>query len=162
MNSTLAKLAFNLFPPYWGTGITISEISSDFMSVRVNMALRRYNRNLKGSHFGGNLFSMTDPFYMVMLVKVLGSDYIVWDQQSTIAFRKPGTGTVSAHFLLTAARIETIKTQTADGSTYTPVFDIDIVNESEEVVAQVQKQLYIRNRRASDLNQAQARNTLAA
>ena len=43
------------------------------------MKLSLRNQNYVGSHFGGGLFSMTDPFYMLMLMNVLGSEYLVWD-----------------------------------------------------------------------------------
>jgi hypothetical protein len=39
--------------------------------------------------YGGSLYSMTDPFYMPMLISNLGSDYVVWDKAAHIRFRKP-------------------------------------------------------------------------
>ena len=32
--------------------------------MTVKLTLRWYNRNYVGTHFSGNLFTMTDPFYM--------------------------------------------------------------------------------------------------
>ncbi|EXE18898.1 translation elongation factor P domain protein [Acinetobacter baumannii 1440750] len=46
--------------------------------VRVKMPLTWKNQNLVGTHFGGSLYSMVDPFYMLILMHHLGSKYIVW------------------------------------------------------------------------------------
>lgn len=51
-----------------------------------------------GTHFGGSLYAMCDPFYMWILMENLGKDFIVWDKAATIRFKKPGTGTVNAEF----------------------------------------------------------------
>jgi len=70
------------------------------MQIRVEMKIRSYNRNAIGSHFGGSLYAMTDPFYVIMLIKALGRGYIVWDKAASIEFVKPGYGTVTADFSL--------------------------------------------------------------
>jgi hypothetical protein len=95
--STLLKW-MSYWPPFFGAGIRIREISDDFTYVRVEMKLRFWNRNYVGTHFGGSLYSMVDPFYMLMLIENLGRDYIVWDKSASIRFLKPGRGRVSAEF----------------------------------------------------------------
>ena len=110
------------------------------------MKLRWYNRNYVGTHFGGSLAAMTDPFYMLMLIHILGSEYIVWDKTSTIDFIAPGRGTVTARFSLKDEQITEIKENTATGDAYLPEFSVDIVNESGEVIATVKKTLYVRNK----------------
>jgi hypothetical protein len=110
------------------------------------MPLRWYNRNYVGTHFGGSLYSMADPFYMVMLIHVLGPDYIIWDQAAAIEFFKPGTGTMRATFCLTKADLEAIYAHTAGGRKYLPEFSVDIVDTKGEPVARVKKTLYIRRK----------------
>ncbi|RMD74179.1 MAG: DUF4442 domain-containing protein, partial [Bacteroidetes bacterium] len=95
------KWGLNLYPPFLGAGIRVRTISADYRRAVVEMPLRWYNRNYVGTHFGGSLYSMTDPLYMLMLMNVLGPDYIVWDQAATIVFRRPGRSTVRAEFELT-------------------------------------------------------------
>ena len=112
------------------------------------MKLRWYNRNYVGTHFGGSLAAMTDPFYMLMLIHILGSEYIVWDKTSTIDFIAPGRGTVTARFRLKDDQIAAIKNETADGKAYFPALSVDIVNESGEVVACVNKKLYVRKKQS--------------
>ena len=99
-----------------------------------------------GTHFGGSLAAMTDPFYMLMLIHILGNEYTVWDKSSTIDFIAPGRGTVIARFRLNDDQIAEIKNETADGKAYFPALSVNIVNESGDVVARVNKKLYVRKK----------------
>ena len=149
MRPSLFKLLINFYPPYLGAGIKVRSISPDYKELQVQMKLRFYNRNYVGTHFGGSLYAMIDPFYMLMLMQVLGPAYIVWDKAATIAFQKPGRGTVSAHFKLADQMIADIRDRTADGNKFEPQFTIDILDEDQELVAQGLKTLYIRRKDGS-------------
>ena len=138
--------AMNFYPPYFGAGVRIAEADDDFRYIRVEMPLRFYNRNYVGTHFGGSLYSMCDPFYMLMLLKNLGGDYVVWDRAASIEFKKPGTGTVSAEFELTEERIDTIRQQAEQNRKVEPTFHVDILDEEGDVVATVEKVLYVRRK----------------
>src|SRR6218665_3322789 len=61
----------NLYPPFLGAGVRVQRISEDFLEVDVAMRLRWFNRNYVGVHFGGSLYAMTDPFFMLMLMQCL-------------------------------------------------------------------------------------------
>ncbi len=139
----------NLYPPYLGAGVHIAHMSDDFRYIRVEMPLRFYNRNYVGTHFGGSLYSMCDPFFMLMLLKNLGSEYIVWDKSASIDFKKPGTGTVSAEFTLPQQRIDQIRREADNNYKTEPTFTVDIVDETGDVVARVDKVLYVRRKDAS-------------
>mgnify|MGYP002780030216 FL=1 len=141
------RRVFNFWPPYVFSGIRIREIGEDWRSAHVEMRLHWWNRNYVGTHFGGSLFSMTDPFWMLLVMNALGGrDYIVWDRAGEIRFRKPGRGTVHARFTLDEARLEEIRAATADGDKYQPWFETDVVDDDGEVVAQVRKQLHVRRK----------------
>ena len=146
MRLRILKFGINLYPPFLGAGIKVKYIAPDYKEIVVAMKLRWYNRNYVGTHFGGSLAAMTDPFYMLMLIHVLGTEYIVWDKTSTIDFIAPGRGTVTARFILKDDQIAEIKRKTADGAPYYPELSVDIVNELGEVVATVAKKLYVRNK----------------
>jgi hypothetical protein len=146
MNLRIFKLGMSLWPPFLGAGIRVKHIAADYKEVVVSMKLRWYNRNYVGTHFGGSLAAMTDPFYMLMLIHILGSEYTVWDKTSTIDFIAPGRGTVTAHFRLNDDQIAEIKSKTANGDPYYPEFTVDIVNELGEVIATVEKKLYVRTK----------------
>ena len=143
----LLKLALNIYPPYLGTGIKIKHIRHDWRYIHVYMKLRWYNRNVMKAHFGGSLYSMVDPHLMLMLINILGPDYIVWDQSANIEFIKPGRGTVHSVFEITDEELETIRERTEQGEKYLPEFTIEILDEDNELVAKIEKVLYVRKRK---------------
>ena len=144
MKPNILKFGMNIWPPFLGAGIRVKHIASDYREIIVSMKLRWYNRNYVGTHFGGSLAAMTDPFYMLMLIHILGKNYTVWDKTSTIDYLAPGRGTVTACFTLQDDEIAEIKNKTANGNPYFPEFSVDIVSESGEVIARVDKTIYIR------------------
>lgn len=146
MKSKTLKMLVNLYPPYWGTGIRLSYISEDYRKATVTMKLRFYNRNYVNTHFGGSLYAMADPFYMLMLINILGRDYIVWDQAANIEFVSPAKGTVFAHFMVTDEILAQIEKKTAAGEKYLPQFEINITDTDGNVVARVKKTIYIRQK----------------
>jgi acyl-coenzyme A thioesterase PaaI-like protein len=144
MNARLLRRGMRWWPPFLGAGIRVRSLSDDFREARVELRLGWFNRNYVGTHYGGSLYSMTDPFYMIMLLHNLGPDYLVWDKSGSIEYLAPGRGTVSARFALTEARLAQIRAQAAGGEKVLPEFEIDVVDEAGTVVAKVRKTLYVR------------------
>jgi len=136
----------NFYPPYWATGIMVKKVSPDYREIVVHMKMRWYNRNFVNTHFGGSLYSMADPFYMLMLIQILGKKYIVWDKDAHIDFIKPGRGTVTARFAINEKEVEKIIANTIAGEKYFPEFAVDIKDEAGEKVARVIKTLYVRKK----------------
>src|SRR6478672_11627229 len=98
LKTKLFRRWWNIFPAYRGTGAWIQSISADWKEVRVRLPLSWRTRNYVGTIFGGSIYACTDPIYMIMLMKTLGPDYIVWDKGATVRFKKPGRGTLYARF----------------------------------------------------------------
>lgn len=146
-NPKILRLALNLYPPYLGTGISVRRIASDWRDIEVRLKLRWYNRNYVGTHFGGSLAAMTDPFYMLMLMNVLGPAYMVWDKVSRIEFVQPGRGVVGAHFSLSDAEIDQIRRETEAGAKCLKEFEVPITDSSGELIARVDKTIYIRRKK---------------
>lgn len=121
-------------------------MSANYKEIIVHMKMRWYNRNYVNTHFGGSLYAMTDPFFMVMLIQVLGKQYIVWDKAVHIDFIKPGQGKVTARFIIKEEQIDNILEKTADRQKYLPEFSVDIKDEAGDTVARVTKTLYIRKK----------------
>ena len=144
----LMRRLFTLWPVFRGAGIHVREIAPDFSHATVELRMRLLNRNYVGTHFGGSLFSMTDPFFMVLMMKRLGRDYTVWDKQGTVRFLKPARGTVTARFEMPDALVAEAREKTANGERHEPVFRVEIVDEAGVVVADVEKTLYIRRKKA--------------
>ncbi len=135
----------NMWPPFAAVGIHV-RWGPEMKSVVVTMKLRPWNRNFVGTHYGGSLYSMTDPFYMLMLIKNLGTEYVVWDKAATIRFRKPGKGRVRAEFRLTDAQLDEIRKVLETQPKYEPTFTVEVKDESGDVVTEVQKTLHIRKK----------------
>ena len=137
---------FNVWPPFLLSGIHVTEMASDWSFARVELRMRPWNRNYVGTHFGGSLFAMTDPFWMLLLMRLLGREYYVWDQSGAIDFLKPGRGTVSARFDIDDAVLAEIRQATAGGAKYLHWFENEVVDAGGEVVARVRKQVYVRRK----------------
>jgi acyl-coenzyme A thioesterase PaaI-like protein len=149
MTARKLKRRLRFYPPYFGAGVRVKYISDDFRTATVEMPLRFYNRNYVGTHFGGSLYSMCDPFYMLMLINILGPDYIVWDKAATIRFIRPGKGLVSATFNITEEQIAQIRAAADFQSKVEPQFQV-LVNDCEgNVVAEIDKVLYVRTKSAN-------------
>ena len=137
--------SINFWPPFLASGIHV-DWGADLRSIDVELRLRFWNRNYVGTHYGGSLYSMTDPFYMLMLMEHLGRDYIVWDKAATIRFRKPGKGTVRAEFRLTQQTLDDIRSRLSSTEKYEPTFLVQVKDEAGEIVAEVEKVIYIRRK----------------
>lgn len=138
----------NCWPPLLAAGIRIKSMTKDYRDIVVTLKLHWYNKNYVGTHFGGSIFAMTDPFYMLMLIENLGDEYIVWDKAAQIDFKKPGTGILTAHFILSEDVIQKVRDSTSKGDKYIFDLPIDIYNEENVVVASVIRTLYVRRKDA--------------
>ena len=146
MNANLLRRGMNLWPPFLGAGITVEKISKDFRHAKVRLKDGLLNRNIVGVHFGGSLFAMTDPFFMMMVSHNIGKGYIVWDQAAKIEFLKPGKGPVHASFELTQEQIDDIIRAAESGDKVLKEFVADVKDQQEDVVARITKTLYIRKK----------------
>jgi len=134
--------AFDEFAPYVGANVRVRSI--DQYTVESSMALVETNTNYVGTHFGGSLYSMCDPFFMFLLMHNLGDDYIVWDKAAAIDFIKPGTGTVTARFHIPASEIQALKNELAQVRKLDRIYTCEVKDETGAVVARMQKTLYVR------------------
>lgn len=143
------KLLLNIWPPFLFTGIRVVDVSEDFRQAKVRLKLNIFNQNAVGVHFGGSLYAMTDPFYMLLVMARLGKDYIVWDKSADIDYIKPGKGTVTAEFIITDALIADILAQTAQGEKYLPEIPVYVKDAQGEIVAKLNRKLYIRRKKTA-------------
>jgi acyl-coenzyme A thioesterase PaaI-like protein len=146
------KFILNIYPPYLGTGIRVDHISEDWKELRVSMHLRWYNRNAVGTHFGGSLYAMIDPHLMLLLMRLLGKDYLVWDRSAGIEFIKATKEKVWAEFMITDEVLEDIKAHTEQGEKYLAKFPVEIRDVGNELIAKGEKVIYIRKKQHSNEN----------
>jgi len=140
----LRERLINFYPPLLGAGIRVRRV--DELTVRVEMKLTALNRNIVGTHFGGSLYAMCDPWFMLILMRALGTEYIVWDKSASIQFLRPGRGTVSATFHIPQERVDEIRGQADAGQKIEPVFTVDVLDAQDQAVAHVEKLLYVRKK----------------
>ena len=141
--SKFDRLKFNFFPAYRGTGARVVYIAADYRRIRVKIPLSWRTRNYVGTIYGGSLYAGIDPIYMLMLIKVLGRGYIVWDKSAKIRFKRPGRETLFAEFLLNEAEIDEIKRLLETEKSVNRVYNIELVDKRGKVHAIVEKTLYI-------------------
>ena len=146
MKASRLRRIFNWWPPFLFAGIRVEQLDDNWRYARVRLKLAWYNRNYVRTQFGGNLFSMTDPFWMIMTMENLGRDYVVWDKAAAIEFVAPGREDVFAEFRLDDAVLEQIRAATASGEKYLHWFEMDVTTVSGTVVARVRKQVYVRRK----------------
>ncbi len=137
---------WNFWPPYWGAGIKIEKISKDYKYARVRLKRRPWTKNIVGTQFGGSIYAMVDPIYMVMLMMLLGRDYIVWDKAANIRFRKPGRTDLTAEFTLTDEDVATIKTQLNSVDKLDWQRTVLVKDINSEIIAEIHKTVHVRNR----------------
>lgn len=143
---SVLRFLFNAWGPFRGAGIKVDAISPDFLSFKISMKLTWSNKNYVGVHYGGSIFSMVDPFYMLILSRNLGDQYIVWDKAAFIEFKKPGRGTLTAHCAFSFDEINKIRIEANQLEKYIFEKPINIFNSSGEIVASVIKTLYVRHK----------------
>ena len=151
VSARLMRRVLNLWPPFLFTGIHVAALADDFSGARVELRMRPWNRNYVGTHFGGSLFAMTDPFWMLLVMHRIGDGYIVWDKAATIDFEKPGRGPVSAEFLLEERVLEELRSAAAGGDKVLRWFETPVRDAAGDTVALVRKQLYVRRKRPKAL-----------
>jgi acyl-coenzyme A thioesterase PaaI-like protein len=150
MRASRLRRVVNLWPPFLFSGIRVEAWDDDWRYARVRLKLRWYNRNYVRTHFGGALFAMADPFWMIMVIEALGRDYIVWDKAGAIDFVAPGREDVFAEFRLDDAVLDEIRAATAAGDKCLRWFEVEVRTGAGELVARVRKQLHVRRKRGSD------------
>lgn len=142
-----SKFIMNRYAPLKAAQIKIDIFKPAQGYIRVKMPLTSSNKNIVGVHFGGSLYAMVDPFFMLILMEQLGREYIVWDKAATINFTAPGRGEVIAEFTISQAEIAEIK-QLAEN--YAPVYrqyQVNIIDHAGNLIAEVDKTLYIRRKK---------------
>ena len=138
-----------LYPPFLGAGVSVTHVASDLSVVEVELKLSAWNRNFVGTHFGGSLYSMCDPFFMLMLMMQLGEGYVIWDKSASIEFLKPGRGKVKARFELPRDRVEELRAEADLKGKINPVFEVTVVDVQGDPVARVRKVLSLRRKDGS-------------
>ncbi|MDA8791748.1 DUF4442 domain-containing protein [Bacteriovoracaceae bacterium] len=143
----LAMKMISYWPPYFFSGIKVVDFNDDLTQIKVRLKTSLINRNYKGTHFGGSLYSMIDPFYMFMMIHAMGPGYRVWDISAKIDFIKATSNTVLAEFKLEPKVVKKVKNLTSSGEKHIESFLVEIREEvTNELVASAVKDVYVRKK----------------
>jgi acyl-coenzyme A thioesterase PaaI-like protein len=156
-NTRLRRWAWNFIPAYRGTGGRVTYISDDYTEIHVRLPLSWRTRNYVGTIYGGSMYGAVDPVYMLMLIKLLGREYVVWDKAASIRFRRPGRTTLRAKFVLAPSEVEAIKEELRGRKSVDRVYTVELVDDAGKVHARVEKTLYIARRSAAEAKGAGAK-----
>ena len=144
MRASNLRRLLNIWPPFLVNSIRVTHIAQDWTSATVRMRLRFWNQNYVRTQFGGNLFAMTDPMWMLLVLHRLGNRYFVWDSAAAIEFVAPAKEDVYANFSLPETWVDELRAAAADGSKVLRWFEVDVKTSAGTVIARVRKQLYVR------------------
>lgn len=154
LRTKLKRWGFNFFPAYRGTGGRLTYIADDYHEIHIKLPLSWRTRNYVGTIYGGSMYGAVDPLYMVMLIKILGSNYVVWDKAASIRFRRPGRSTLYAKFHIDIDEIEAIKDGLTRSKSMERVYKVRLVDKDENVYAEVEKRIYIAQKKPIDAEKA--------
>ena len=146
-STRLMRWRFNWFPAYRATGARVTYIAADWLEVHVRLRLTWRTRNYVGTLFGGSIYGAIDPIYMMMLIRLLGPDYVVWDKAAAVRFRRPGRSTLTARLVLDPALVEGIRAELRTVEKTERVLPVTLVSADGTVHATVDKTLHISRRR---------------
>ena len=151
----LLRWRFNVFPAYRRTGARLTYLADDWREIHIALPLNWKTRNYVGTLFGGSIYAAVDPIYMVMFIRLLGREYIVWDKAAHIAFKRPGRSTLFAQFKIEQEELETIRARLEEEGSLDRTYRVDVVDETGKICAVVEKVLYFRKKRAGKKKDAE-------
>lgn len=122
-------------------------IADDFREVRIKLPLKWTTRNYVGTIYGGSIYSAVDPIHMIMLMKLLGDEYVVWDRSASIRFKRPGRETLFANFVVPVEETDEIVSVLETRKSTNRDYVVELVNAEGKVHAIVEKEIYVARKR---------------
>lgn len=133
----------NFWPCIRGGGGKVTFISEDFTKLIVRLKLNWRSLNLVGTIYGGSMYASTDPMYMLMLMEILGPEFVVWDKGCTIRFKKPATAAIQANFEITPAMLADVRENVAKNREYAFTWKVEFKDSQNIIYSEFDKVLYV-------------------
>lgn len=92
------------------------------------------------------MYAAVDPIWMVLLIRALGDDYVVWNRLGSIEFLRPGRSTLRARFLLEESEVDSIRDALEGEPSVERTWSTDLVSSAGEVHAVVAVTVHVRKR----------------
>jgi hypothetical protein len=129
------------------TGGRITYIANDLRRVQIKLPLNWKTKNYVETIFGGNMYSVVDPIYMVMFIKLFGPDYTVWDKSAIIHYKKPGRSTLTAEFSIDEKELNAIRQALRKQAGIDRIYQVELSDEANKVYAVVEKTIYFKKKK---------------
>lgn len=149
LKTRFQRWGFNFFPAYRGTGARITYIAHDYREIHIKLPLNWRTRNYVGTIYGGSMYGAVDPIYMIMLIKLLGPHYVVWDKAASIRFKQPGRTTLYARFVIDEAKLDAIRHALTIQPKLDRIYQIELKDGNGTVHAEIEKTIHVRRRDAA-------------
>ena len=95
---------------------------------------------------------MIDPHLMLLLMQLLGKEYLVWDKSADIEFVKASKKKVTSVLKISNEDLKVIRRSTINGEKYFSNFIVEIRDEDDDLVAKVNKTIYVRRKKQDSEN----------
>lgn len=143
----VVKLLMNIWPPLWGSGIRITDISEDWSTGRLELRLNRLTANMHGAAFGGALFSMTDVLFGTLVMQRLDvKKFEAWTRTGSFEFIRPGRRGAYLEVSVSDEMVEQILQETGGGYSTVISYTSVVRNPDGSLVGIGQQDLYVRRR----------------
>lgn len=134
---------FNYWPAIRGTGGRVTRVAPDWTELDVRIKLNWRTRNYVGTIFGGSIYAAVDPFFMLMILRQLGDDYVVWDKSARVSFKRPGTETLYAEFRVSAEEVADLRAIADRDDKLERTYSLDLKDAEGRVYATIDKVIYV-------------------
>jgi acyl-coenzyme A thioesterase PaaI-like protein len=125
----------------------ITTVTKDLSRIEIKIPISYKNKNYVGTIFGGSLFAATDPIYMVQLIQLLGTEYVVWDKSSVVKFRRPANTDAYAVFEFTESEIAQIKSDIRGKKEIDLIKPVEIKSKYGKVFCEIEKRIYVADKK---------------
>jgi len=126
----------------------VTYIADDYREIRIKLPLNWRTRNKVGTIYGGSMYAAVDPIFMIMLMRILGDGYIVWDRSASVRFKRPGTETLYAEFYVSEEETDEIVEVLETRSSTTRDYTVELRAADGTVFAVVEKEIYVARKHA--------------
>lgn len=137
-----------LYPPFLFQRIWIRKFHKGYQAVDVRVRRSFLNRNSNGSIFGGTIFSATDPLYALLFGQLMGRKgfrTIVWLKSAQIRYIKPAMTSLDISVRITDEQVLEVEQTLEKHGKFVKVFSIELRDNSGEVCAVAENEVYMRN-----------------
>lgn len=109
----------------------------------ISLPLSWRTRNKVGTIFGGSIYASTDPFYMIMLMEILGRDFVVWDKGANIKFKRPATRDLTVRLRLSKEFTDSVREKALEAGETTFEIPVSYRDSDGAEYAEITKVLYV-------------------